>query len=375
MVQKMKKIILLLIFLTLISRAFAQDIRQDRAMSHYNKGNEFSGNSEYALAIKEYSETINLMPDYYRAYFQRANAYYLSGNYGKAVEDYDKAIKLSPDYADAFYNRGIALSKQGNVKKAAEDWEETLRITPNHAPARQALNITGTLRFAEASPGQTASSVPVNETPGNVPGYVLPPVRQNTFSSVQPPARQNSAPSVQQGYVPARQAQNNTGGLLEETPGHTASSFPVNETKTPWIEYTRTREYLRIAGLLSDELLQSILSSVKKAPHVEPDYAPERQNPAFLTETYYYNSVPQDPAPEFAPDYYNPVRQNRVPHTVEPETAPAPAPALAPAPAYSQSRNNITIYNHPDNNDTTRMELDIPPDFDFKIITDFSNRP
>jgi len=128
--------------------AFAQELRQDKAMTHYNWGNEFLSNSEYKLAILEYNGTIGLMPDYYRAYYRRGNAYYLSGEYYKAINDYDKAIKLFPDYAEAYFNRGIALFNHGrqyrsvdDIRKCIDDFRETLRIEPDNAEAKKYLEM------------------------------------------------------------------------------------------------------------------------------------------------------------------------------------------------------------------------------------------
>jgi len=142
----MKKSIILLTLLVCVFPAFAQDLRADKAMTHYNWGNEFSGNAEYSLAILEYNGTIGLMPDYYRAYYRRGNAYYMSGEFEKAINDYDTALKLFPDYAEAYFNRGIAYFFRGgdkktipDIKKAIEDWEAVLRIEPNNAQAKEYL--------------------------------------------------------------------------------------------------------------------------------------------------------------------------------------------------------------------------------------------
>jgi tetratricopeptide (TPR) repeat protein len=134
--------------------AFAQDVRQDKAMTHYNWGNEFTSNSEYNLAIIEYTGTIGILPDYYRAYYRRGNAYYLSGEHQKAINDYDEAIKLFPDYAEAFYNRGIAFFNRGDmgksiddVKKSIDDFRDVLRIEPDHVQAKKYLEMA--LRLLE----------------------------------------------------------------------------------------------------------------------------------------------------------------------------------------------------------------------------------
>lgn len=135
-------------FIIILFPAFAEELREDKAMTHYNWGNEFVGNAEYALAILEYTGAIALMPDYFRAYYRRGNAYYLSGDHKKAIADYDAAIKLSPGYAEAYYNRAIAYFNRGetnksinDIKKSIEDWETVLRIEPDNAQAKEYLEM------------------------------------------------------------------------------------------------------------------------------------------------------------------------------------------------------------------------------------------
>jgi len=131
------------------------------------------------------------------------------------------------------------------------------------------------------------------------------------------------------------------------------SAGPVNERS--WVEYTRTQQYHTIARRLSEELLQSILSSLQKASRIEPDYA----------------RVPQIPVPRIETDY-NPARQDftngsRLMEELQPVPVLENKPAEPPSP---RAGNTVTIYTYPNYNDTTQMELDVP-DFELKIITDF----
>jgi tetratricopeptide (TPR) repeat protein len=171
----MKKIFLI-IFITFLfpafDKAFSQDSRQERAMTHYNWGNEFSGNSEYKLAIVEYNGTIELMPDYYRAYYRRGNAYYMTGDHHKAINDYNKALKLMPNYPEAYFNRGIAYFNRGrmirsvdDVKNAIADFEAVLRIEPNNAQAKQYLEMAR--RFLDELIPHPARNRSVRRVPRN----------------------------------------------------------------------------------------------------------------------------------------------------------------------------------------------------------------
>jgi tetratricopeptide (TPR) repeat protein len=166
------KIIFLIFFIISIFPSYAQDLRQDKAMTHYNWGNEFSNNSEYKLAIMEYTGTIGLMPDYYRAYYRRGNAYYLSGEHEKAIDDYNEAIKLFPDYTEAFFNRGIAFFNRGDkmksiddIKNCIDDFRAVLRIEPNHVEARKYLEMALRLLEQMLNPPVPEPERAVVETP------------------------------------------------------------------------------------------------------------------------------------------------------------------------------------------------------------------
>ena len=62
-------------------------------------------------AIADYSEVIQIQPDFAGAYNNRGNAYGEKGELDRAIADYSEAIRLQPDDADAYYNRGIAYEK------------------------------------------------------------------------------------------------------------------------------------------------------------------------------------------------------------------------------------------------------------------------
>lgn len=55
------------------------------------------------------------------AYYSRGFAYGNLGNYQQAIKDFTMTIELKPDYAKAYYNRGIIYIKLGNYQQAIED--------------------------------------------------------------------------------------------------------------------------------------------------------------------------------------------------------------------------------------------------------------
>ena len=136
----MKKILLLAAaFLVICSASIMA--QSGNAMTHFNLGNEHMINLEYQQAIEEYTKTIELRPDFHRAFFMRGNAKNFMGDHEAAIEDYDATISLAPDFASAYFQRGIVHFNSDNFDQAIADWEKVLEFDPSHVPARQNLEI------------------------------------------------------------------------------------------------------------------------------------------------------------------------------------------------------------------------------------------
>lgn len=59
------------------------------------------------MIIKDYTKTIEILPDFAYAWFNRGNTFCFLQSYDKAIADYTTAIKLNPHMADAYFNRGL----------------------------------------------------------------------------------------------------------------------------------------------------------------------------------------------------------------------------------------------------------------------------
>ena len=64
-----------------------------QAQIHHRQGMSFYDDGEYQKAIEEFSQTIELDPQYAEAYYIRGHSYANLGQYERAIEDYDKAIE------------------------------------------------------------------------------------------------------------------------------------------------------------------------------------------------------------------------------------------------------------------------------------------
>lgn len=121
-----------LAFLTLMPLMLALSLSASgcftEAEQHYNKGNSAQDSRHYMQAIKEYSESIRLDPEYVAAYNARGTAYDDLGLHKRAIEDYNEAVRLDPEYAMAYYNRGYAYYDLDQHERAIQDYNEAVRL-------------------------------------------------------------------------------------------------------------------------------------------------------------------------------------------------------------------------------------------------------
>jgi Flp pilus assembly protein TadD len=61
--------------------------------------------------------------------------------YDKTIEDYTQALQVNPNYASAYTGRGVAYHNKKNYTRARADYEQALRLDPDDDTARHNLNI------------------------------------------------------------------------------------------------------------------------------------------------------------------------------------------------------------------------------------------
>ena len=99
-------------------------IGQNLAIAFTNRGLAYKKKGQWEKAIADFSEAINLKPDFVFAFNNRGNAYYGKGLFDRAIKDYDKAIHLKPDDAKIFADRGLAYEKKGDKSQAVLDFKK-----------------------------------------------------------------------------------------------------------------------------------------------------------------------------------------------------------------------------------------------------------
>ena len=100
------------------------------------RGVAYSNMGDYAHAIADCKEAIQLNRENAGAFYVRGVAYYNKGDYDRAIKDFDEAIRLNlDDVDDTFSYRGAAYCNAGDYDRAIEDFNEAIRLKPNDARA------------------------------------------------------------------------------------------------------------------------------------------------------------------------------------------------------------------------------------------------
>ena len=104
---------------------------QPQAVQHYNRGVELQEEGNYEQAILEYTNAIELDPNFADAYYNRGIAYKNKGEFDNAIADYSRAIELDPNHTWAYYNRGNAYILKGEFDNAIADFNKVIEVSTN----------------------------------------------------------------------------------------------------------------------------------------------------------------------------------------------------------------------------------------------------
>src|ERR1035437_6521144 len=100
------------------------------ARKYYDSAATYFGKGQYRLAIKDYSEAINLDPRFTIAYMGRGDSYLNKYQYDLAIQDYTEAIRLDPKFVICYKNRAYFYKQNGQYDLAIQDYSEAIRLDP-----------------------------------------------------------------------------------------------------------------------------------------------------------------------------------------------------------------------------------------------------
>ncbi|MBE9037719.1 tetratricopeptide repeat protein [aff. Roholtiella sp. LEGE 12411] len=96
-------------------------------------GNQYFEKGEYANAITNYNQALQLNNNDGDLYYRRGLAHYQLGDYEAAIADYSQAIQRNLYDAKSYNKRGLALYQLGQLQEAIDDYTQSIIINPNVA--------------------------------------------------------------------------------------------------------------------------------------------------------------------------------------------------------------------------------------------------
>jgi tetratricopeptide (TPR) repeat protein len=87
--------------------------------------------TDYTLAIKEFTEIIELNPDFTEAWNKRATAYYLRGEYRASLNDIAETLRREPRHFGALWGKAGIMRQLGEYRRALLVLERLAAICPS----------------------------------------------------------------------------------------------------------------------------------------------------------------------------------------------------------------------------------------------------
>jgi len=113
-----KNMVLLIVFCFFTVIVFANPEINPAALNHYNRGMEYYNSNDFDSAIIEFTNAINIFPEYVDAYRERGNSYDNKSDVDKAIENYLLAGKYDEKYLLFAYGYECATEKMQNYEEA-----------------------------------------------------------------------------------------------------------------------------------------------------------------------------------------------------------------------------------------------------------------
>ncbi len=147
-----------------IMKILPTDKKAKEAFVYYRDGMAAQANGDYAEALDNYKEALELEEDPFdRSYilYNMGLIYASNGEHDKALEYYEQAIRLNPRLTQALNNIAVIYHYQGEKAKEAGDsdaaqrlfdeaadyWKRAISMAPNnYLEAQNWLKITGRMR-------------------------------------------------------------------------------------------------------------------------------------------------------------------------------------------------------------------------------------
>ena len=99
-----------------------------KALAYKYRGKIYSILENYPDSIQDFTQAININPNYLDAYYNRGCCYFYIKDYPAAVNDFSSAIKINPQYIQAYSARANSYIALGEIIKAEFDFEKVKEL-------------------------------------------------------------------------------------------------------------------------------------------------------------------------------------------------------------------------------------------------------
>lgn len=149
----------------ILLKVFPASKEEKQAFFYYKDGLSAQSDGEYAEALENYYEALQIEEDLYDRSFILYNIgliYSSNGEYAKALEYYHQALELNTNLFQALNNiavvyhyQGVKASEKQNLEvakflfdKASEYWKQAINLAPNnYIEAQNWLRTTGRMNL------------------------------------------------------------------------------------------------------------------------------------------------------------------------------------------------------------------------------------
>ncbi|MCK4752068.1 MAG: tetratricopeptide repeat protein [Planctomycetes bacterium] len=116
-------------------------VTEDNYVIYYNLGHVYQSRGQIDKAIRQYRETIRIMPKHVKAYNNLGVSLRLQGKLDESISCYRQALMLNPYHTSAYYNLGHSLQLQGKLEEAKLNFRRAIELNPRHTKAYNNLGI------------------------------------------------------------------------------------------------------------------------------------------------------------------------------------------------------------------------------------------
>jgi tetratricopeptide (TPR) repeat protein len=111
----------------------ALELDPDDVWAIAHRGATYRQMREYPAALADLDRALELKPNYVWAIATRGATYRRIGDFAAALADLDRAIELDPNAVWAILNRGDVYRRMGEYKAALADFNRAIELNPNNA--------------------------------------------------------------------------------------------------------------------------------------------------------------------------------------------------------------------------------------------------